>query len=162
MSNLTPQEYQATLKELVFRVKQAQYNALNSSEKVQMSWDFGKIISEKATSSNWGSKVIENLSNDLQIEFAGVTGFSFRDLAYMRKFYETYCDLESLHTLSAQISWSHNKVILDKCKDPLMAEFYIKKSINNGWSYFDLKDNISRKLYENYLLSQNNFDKILE
>jgi predicted nuclease of restriction endonuclease-like (RecB) superfamily len=157
-------QYQSTLQELVVRVKQAQYNALKSfsSEKVMMSWDFGKIISEKATNSNWGSKVIENLSKDLQIEFAGVTGFSFRDLKYMRQFYETYNGSSIGQTLVAQISWSNNKVILDKCKDPLEAEFYIKKSINNGWSKYDLIDNIKRGLYNNTLLSQNNFEQTLE
>jgi predicted nuclease of restriction endonuclease-like (RecB) superfamily len=160
----TTQEYQSTLVSLVARVKQAQYIALKafSSEKVMMAWDFGKIISGKATQSNWGSKVIENLSIDLQLEFPGVTGFSFRDLKYMRQFYETYRDGSIGQTLVAQISWSNNKVILDKCKDPLEAEFYIKKSISNGWSKYDLTDNIKRGLYNNTLLAQNNFDKTLE
>jgi predicted nuclease of restriction endonuclease-like (RecB) superfamily len=160
----TTQEYQLTLVSLVARVKHAQYNALKafSSEKVMMAWDFGKIISEKVAIADWGDSVIDKLSKDLQLEFPGVTGFSTRDLSYMKKLYETYSQNSNLPPLVAQISWSNNRIILDKCKDPLEAEFYIKKSISNGWSRYDLTENIKRGFYNNTLLAQNNFDKTLE
>lgn len=50
---------------------------------------------------------------------------------------------------------------MDKCKDPLEAEFYIKKCISIGWSKFDLIDNIKRGNFQNSLLAQNNFDRTL-
>lgn len=156
-------EYKSTLKSLILRVKQAQYNALKafSTEKVLMAWDFGKLISEQIKTHNWGDSVVANLAKDLQIEFAGITGFSKRNLQYMRLFYETYSQNEKLPPLVAQISWSNNRIILDKCKDILEAEFYIKKCIQNGWSKYDLQRNIAEKLFENNLLAQNNFEKTL-
>lgn len=162
--SLILQEYKSTLELLIIRVKQAQYNALKafSQEKVQMAWDLGKIISDKVFKEKWGDSVIKNLSKDLQIEFAGISGFGVRDLAYMRKLYETYSEKTNLHPLVAKISWSNNKIILDKCKDLQMSEFYIKKSITNSWSKYDLTDNIKRGLYQNSLLAQNNFDRTLE
>jgi predicted nuclease of restriction endonuclease-like (RecB) superfamily len=102
------------------------------------------------------------LAKDLQLAFPGITEFSFRELKYMRQFYE-FCSTNSIgHPVVAQLSWSNNKIILDKCKDANEAEFYINKSINNGWSKFDLKNNIESKLYEKSLLAQNNFAKTLE
>jgi predicted nuclease of restriction endonuclease-like (RecB) superfamily len=62
----------------------------------------------------------------------------------------------------AELSWSNNKIILDKCKTSQEAEFYITKSINNGWSKFDLKNNIETKLFQKSLLTQNNSTKTLE
>jgi predicted nuclease of restriction endonuclease-like (RecB) superfamily len=164
MSNLISQEYQSTLVSLVQRVKQAQYNALKafSKEKVLMAWDLGKTLCEQVKAQKWGDGVIANFSKDLQLEFPGVTGFSTRDLSYMKKLYETYSQNPNLPPLVAQISWSANRIILDKCKDPLEAEFYIKKSISNGWSKYDLTDNIKRGLYQNSLLAQNNFDRTLD
>ncbi len=164
MTSIIHHEYKSTLEALIVRVKEAQYNALKSfsAEKLRMAWDFGKIISQKIKGKKWGASVIANISKDLQIEFVGVSGFGVRDLAYMRKMYETYSDKKSLHPLVAQISWSNNKVILDKCKNPLKAEFYIKKSINNGWSKLDLQRNIESRLFENNLLAQNNFERTLE
>jgi len=162
-THLTPPEYSTTLQALVLRVKQAQYNALKafSTEKVLMAWDFGKLISEQIKTHNWGDGIVANLAKDLQIEFAGVSGFSERNLRRMKLFYETYSQNEKLAPLVSEISWSNNLIILEKCKNPLEAEFYIKKCINNGWSKYDLQRNIGEKLFENNLLAQNNFDKTL-
>jgi predicted nuclease of restriction endonuclease-like (RecB) superfamily len=106
--------------------------------------------------------VIDKLSKDLQIEFAGVSGFSGRNLRRMKLFYEIYKDNPKVAPLVAKISWSNNVVIFEAIKDPLEAEFYIKKSISNGWSKYDLIDNIKRGLYNNTLLAQNNFEQTLE
>jgi predicted nuclease of restriction endonuclease-like (RecB) superfamily len=164
MHDLINLEYKSTLETLILRVKQAQYNALKafSTEKVQMAWDLGKIISEKVKSEKWGDGVINNLSKDLQIEFAGVTGFSTRNLRRMKLFYETYKDSLKVAPMVAKISWSNNVVIVESCKDKLEAEFYIQKSISNGWSKYDLADHIKRGLYQNSLLAQNNFERTME
>lgn len=162
--SLISHEYNQVLLQMVKRVKQAQYNALKafSQEKVQMSWDLGKIISEKAKEANWGDAIISNLSKDLQIEFAGVSGFSSRNLRRMKLFYEIYKDNPNVAPLVAKISWSNNVVIIESCRDPLEIEFYVKKSIMNGWSKYDLIENIKKDLYRNTLLSQNNFIHTLE
>ena len=53
---------------------------------------------------------------DLSLEFTGQSGFSARNLWNMKRFFETYRKYEKLQTLSAEISWSHNVLILDKTK----------------------------------------------
>ena len=47
----------------------------------------------------------------------------------MRKFYKEYHGDEKLQPLVGEIGWSHNLIILDKCKDKLEREFYIKMAI---------------------------------
>lgn len=37
--------------------------------------------------------------------------------------------------MTAEISWTHNIVILEKCKDLQEREFYIRMSKRNGWTY---------------------------
>ena len=49
-----------------------------------MYWNIGKII---LANSEWGNKFIDNLSIDLKLEFPNSTGFSVRNLKYMRNFY---------------------------------------------------------------------------
>lgn len=78
----------------------------------------------------------------------------------MRDFYTSFKDSEKLQTLSAQISWSHNVVILSKCKGPLEKEFYMKMSKRNGWTYRVLIHQIELGTYENTVFSQSNFKKI--
>lgn len=45
----------------------------------------------------------------------------------MSKLAATYADEEFVQTVSAQIHWSHNIVILDKVKDADVHEWYIRK-----------------------------------
>lgn len=89
-------------------------------------WDMGKRIVEKQNVEKWGDSVIEKLAHDLQISFPGMKGFSSRNLWRMRDLYLSYRDNEKLPTLLAEISWSHNLAILEKCKDLLEREFYIR------------------------------------
>jgi predicted nuclease of restriction endonuclease-like (RecB) superfamily len=163
-SVLITDEFSDIIELMIDRIKQAQYNALKSfsTEKVNLAWDLGSIISNKVKENNWGTKVVSNLADELQLNFPGITGFNARDLAYMKQFYETYASDSIMPPLVAQISWSNNRVILDKIKDTKEAEFYIKKCINNGWSKYDLIDKINSKTYQNSLLSQNNFNKTLD
>ncbi len=62
----------------------------------------------------------------------------------------------------AEISWTHNLILLEKCKDLLEREFYLHVIKKYGWSKSILIHQIESKAYERYLLNQTNFDKALE
>jgi predicted nuclease of restriction endonuclease-like (RecB) superfamily len=59
----------------------------------------------------------------------------------------------------AEISWSKNVVIMEKCKEPLQREFYIKMTKNYGWTKDVLINNIENKAFEKHLTNQTNFDE---
>lgn len=109
----------------------------------------------------WGKSVVERLSKELQNEIEGLSGFSPRNLWNMRNFYLAYKYNKKLQTLSAEISWSHNVLIFQKCKDDLQKEFYIKSTLKHAWSYRVLDNHIDNQTYEKSLLSQNNFKSAL-
>ncbi len=124
-------------------------------------WEIGRSIVEKQQKHNWGKSVVENLSNDLQKEFPGVNGLSSDNLWRMRKFYLNYEAETKLAPLVQQIGWSHNVVLMEKSKDVLEREFYIKMVIKYGWTKSVLIHHLESKSYEKYLLGQANFDKAL-
>ena len=64
----------------------------------------------------------------------------------------------NLPPLVADISWSKNIVIIQKCKDPIEREFYIKMTRRYGWTKDLLINNIENKAFEKYLINQTNFD----
>ena len=66
-----------------------------------------------------------------------------------------------LHPLLASISWSKNVVIIEKCKDSLQREFYIRMTKVYGWTKNVLINNIENRAYEKYLTNQTNFDNTL-
>jgi len=157
------QQYAEFLKELKDRIREAQISALKTVNKqlVSLYWDIGKSIIEKQKTEKWGDAVIENIAGGLQHAFPGMKGFSKRNLWNMRDFYLSYGKNEKLQTLSAQISWSHNVAILEKSKDILEREFYIRMSRKYNWSYRVLLNNIENQTYEKTLLGQTNFDVTL-
>ena len=55
-------------------------------------FDIGQSILERQHDEGWGAKVIDRLSHDLKTAFPDMSGFSPRNLKYMRKFAESWSD----------------------------------------------------------------------
>ena len=156
-------EYSRLLAEIKERVRSAQYEALKAVNKelVGLYWDIGRMIVERQADAQHGSAIAEQLSKDLRAELPGIGGFSRRNIFYMREFYLLYHDDERVQPLVAQIGWTHNLVILQRCKDPLEREFYIRMTRKFGWSKNVLIHQIDNQSYEKSLLGQTNFDRAL-
>lgn len=153
-------EYKNWLVSLKSKIRQSQLKAslMVNVSLISFYWDLGKMISEKEKV--WGSKLIFNLSKDLQSEFPDVKGFSERNLKYCRKFYEFYNGKIGQQVV-AQIPWGHNILIFTKSKDILEAQFYIQKTISNQWSRNTLSLQIETDLYRREGRAVNNFSKTL-
>jgi hypothetical protein len=77
------------------------------------------MIVTRQANAGWGKAVVKQLAADIRTEFPGVGGFSASNLWRIRTFFETYSGLEKLALLVREIGWSHNLVILERCKDGL-------------------------------------------
>ena len=156
--------YRALLGDIKERIRSAQYEALRAvnRELIALYWDIGKIIvSRQEGGETWGKGVVEQLARDLQSEFPGVAGFSSRNIWRMRDFYLAYHANEKLSPMVAEIGWTHNLVILSKCKDDLEREFYIRMTRKYGWTKNVLTHQIENQTYEKTLLNQTNFTETL-
>lgn len=87
---------------------------------------------------------------------ANATGFSPRNLARMRKYYETYRDLSNLPMPLAKLPWSFNCLSIDKIEDICKRIWHAKECLDNGWSYIVLDHQIDFQLYERQGESQMN------
>ena len=156
-------DYSRLLSEIKERIRSAQYEALKAVNKelVGLYWDIGRMIVERQAGETWGKAVVQQLAGDLQREFPGVGGFSASNLWRMKAFFEAYTKLEKLAPLVREIGWSHNLVILQRCKDPLEREFYIRMTRKFGWSKNVLIHQIDNQSYKKSLLGQTNFDQAL-
>lgn len=145
------------------RIKNAQYEALKSVNKqaIQLNWDIGKMIVEKQEQLAWGKSVVEQLSKDLQEEFPGQRGWSAQNLWNMRQFYIEYKDKAILQSLIGEIGWTHNILIMNRCKDDLEREYYIRMVKKYGWTVAILQNQIEGNSYALYLTNQTNFEQTL-
>lgn len=158
MDKLT-NEYGELLLEIKQRIRSAQYAALKAvnQELIALYWDIGKLIVSRQQGDTWGKSIVKNLARDLQVEFAGMGGFSAANLWRIKLFYETYVHNEKLAPMVREIGWSHNVVIMEKCKDDLEREFYIRMTRKFGWTKNVLIHQIENQSYEKTLLNQTNF-----
>ncbi len=159
-SGVLPEDYGFALETIVSKIRDAQVRAMKAVnfELVLVYRDIGQIIYEKQNQSKWGASIVERLGVDLRTQFPGIRGFSSRNLWRMKDFYVSYCGNEKLTALLAEISWTHHISILEKCKNPLEREFYVRMSKRNGWSYRTLLDYIDNKTFESMMISQENFE----
>jgi predicted nuclease of restriction endonuclease-like (RecB) superfamily len=141
--------YEEFLRDLKARIRSAQIKAALSVNRdlILLYWEIGRDILRQQGTQGWGAKVIERLAQDLCREFPDVKGFSLRNLKYMRAFAEAYPERQFVQQLAAQIPWFHNCLLLDRVKDPVRREWYIRQTIENGWSRAVLVHQIETNLY---------------
>ena len=163
INSILPQDYNQSLDIFVNLFNSSRNKAfrLVNNQLVELYWKYGEIIHQNQASSNWGDGVIKKLSIDLSCEFAGVSGFSERNLLRMRNFYQIYSQNQISPTVLAELSWSHHTLILEKCKSSQKQLFYIQKSIENAWSVRKLATKIKDNEFENFGNNQTNFDTTL-
>lgn len=114
----------------------------------------GETIINLQEKSKWGDGVVEKISQDLKAKYPDMSGFSIQNLWNMQKFYLTYRNKPILQTLSGELSWSNNILILDKTKIIEEKEFYLKMAIKERWSFRELRRQIDSAYFERFVLSQ--------
>lgn len=187
----TDKTYVELLNALKSKIQLAQQRAAISvnTEMLQLYWTIGNDISNKIVESGWGAKIIDTLSRDLKTEFPDNKGFSVRNLKYMRSFAEAYPDFvqagpakldnsivqplaaqiqttdnqhKSIMQVSlAQLTWYHHITLLDKVKNKETRYFYIRKTLENGWTRDVMVLQIDNKLHERQRQAITNFDETL-
>lgn len=156
-------DYASLLMQIKERVRSAQYEALRAvnRELITLYWDIGHLISRQQQAKAHGRRIVENLAKDLQMEFPGVGGFSAANLWRIRNFYLTYAKNTKLAPMVREISWTKNILIVERCKDELEREFYIRMTQKFGWSKNVLALQIENQSYEKAVTNQTNFDATL-
>jgi predicted nuclease of restriction endonuclease-like (RecB) superfamily len=133
--NRMPAWYQDLLdsvSERVHRGRLAATTAVNR-ELIATNWAIGRLILDRQGSEGWGSKVIDRLSADLQAAFPGASGFSPRNLKYMRAFAEAWPDYAIVQRI-AQLPWTHQITLMQKLGDTESRVWYAAAAVEHGWS----------------------------
>jgi predicted nuclease of restriction endonuclease-like (RecB) superfamily len=146
----------AAIKERIARERVKAVLAANATM-VLMYWDIGGQILEKQQVEGWGAKIIDRLSHDLKAAFPDMTGFSPRNLKYMRKFAESWPDRSIVQEVLAQITWYHNLALLEKASTPEIRLWYARKTVEYGWSRNILAIQIDSRRHEREGKAINNF-----
>lgn len=159
----TSKEYSELITEIKALVQSSRTKVALSvnSELINMYFEIGSSILSRQEKEGWGSYIVDSVASDLKKEFPDMKGFSRRNLQDMRALAREYKNLPNVRQLVAQIPWGHNIAIMQKVKPAEKREFYIKKTIENGWSRNVLIHQIESDLYERQGRGVNNIDAVL-
>lgn len=162
-TDLIPTEYAAWLAELKTLIRTARVKAslAVNRELIQLYWRIGNEITLRQDRQGWGAKVIDQLAKDLRHEFPDMTGLSLTNLKYMRRFAETWSKEAIGQQLVDQLPWGHNIQIMVRLPDPHTRAWYIKQTIENGWSRSVLEYQIETQLHTRIGMAQHNFERTL-
>ena len=124
-----PDGYFSFIKKIKKTITQQRIKTVLSANKamILLYWEIGKAILDRQYNEGWGAKVIDRMSHDLKDEFPDMSGFSPRNLKYMKKFAKEWQDKEIMQRTVAQIPWRSNITLLDKLKDPKVRLWYAEK-----------------------------------
>jgi len=126
------------LKSLLTKAKYQAYKAVDNL-RVQTYWQIGERIFREELQhhdrADYGKYLIENLAKDL--------GFSRRLIYEIVLFYKEY---PIVHTLYAQLSWNHYRVLTRINKKE--RDFYEQQIIRECWSVRQLRKELKNNLYQ--------------
>lgn len=158
-----PATYPAFLTDLKQRISTARLRASLSvnRELVLLYWNIGREILSRQQNEGWGAKITDRLSADLRRAFPEMTGFSSRNLRYMRTFAAAWPDAPIGQQVAAQLPWGHIMVLLDAVNSNEKRDWYAHQTIENGWSRNVLVHQIESRLFERQGGAFTNFQRTL-
>lgn len=112
-------------------------------------WEIGRQIAEaQGDRAEYGKHLMKYLSERLTAEFG--KGFTERNLRAMRQLYLAY---PIRHTLCAELSWSHYRLII-RIEDPVRRDFYVRSAVEERWTVRQLDRQIHSFYYERLLATR--------
>jgi hypothetical protein len=117
-------------------------------------WNIGKSINDeilKNDRADYGKKLILNLSTDLSNRYG--SGFNKRNLHSFIKLNTVIQDITIVHTVCAQLSWSHIRTLI-YIENQIKREFYIQMTAHERWSVRTLQERIDSMLFERTAISK--------
>ncbi|OUL62095.1 YhcG family protein [Flavobacterium sp. AJR] len=117
-------------------------------------WNIGKSINDEILNNDradYGKKLILNLSTDLSNRYG--SGFNKRNLHSFIKLNTVLQDITIVHTVCAQLSWSHIRTLI-YIENTIKREFYIQMAIHERWSVRTLQERIDSMLFERTAISK--------
>lgn len=161
-----------------------------NGEMLRYYWLLGRDIVTLKAESRWGDKFMKNFSRDMKELLPEAKCFSETNLLYMKNFYRMFPDqfetssqtvdeitqqpVEQLEKDITQqlveqigvdifaVPWGHYCRIIDKFLDnPKKALFFVRKTVENGWSRDMLLNFMNSDLYEREGKALSNFHQML-
>lgn len=143
----------AELRRLIDGARQRAAVAVNA-ELTLLYWQVGERIHRDILGgqrAGYGEEIVAALGRQLGAEYG--RGWSARTLRLCIRFAQAYPDAKIVHTLCAELSWSHLRLIA-AIDDPLKRDFYAELCRLEAWSVRQLQERMQSMLFERSAISR--------
>jgi predicted nuclease of restriction endonuclease-like (RecB) superfamily len=137
---------------LIAAARRRAFQAVNT-ELIDLYWRVGGYISRKLETAAWGEGVVDELARYIKRHHPEFGGFTRASLFRMRQFYDTYRRETKVAPLVRQLPWTHNLMILGRCKRPEEREFYLRLAVREHWGKRELERQLNGALFERTILT---------
>lgn len=177
LSSSMPASYSSLIGDLKARIQQSrlQVAALVNNELLLLYYSMGHDLDLRLREEEWGSGIIDRVSEDLRASFPEMSGLSPRNLRRMRAFYREYRTHKkpirppAVAKLSkpkwppvvAKLPWTHNVILMEKLKDIKMRIWYASAALEYGWSRDVLTLQIDSQAHKRQGKAVTNFHRTL-
>lgn len=141
------------IKQLIDQSRRQVARTVNSAISL-LYWKVGARLKEEVLHhqrAEYGKEIISSLSQQLEQEYG--KGWSKRQIHYCLRFAEAFPEEEIVHTLCAQLSWSHIRLIIPMDSE-VQRMFYIEICKLERWSVRRLQEKIDSMLFERTAISK--------
>ena len=159
---IVPAGYTELLAEIKAEVLAGRVRAARAvhTEVIELYWRIGRLLLDRQSQEEWGSRTVQRLSEDLRAEFPGMRGLAPRNLAYMRSFAQAWPDPVLQHD-AAKLPWGHIMVLIDRIDDQTSRDWYARQDAQHGWSRAVLEHHIKSGRHLRVGAAPNNFPDML-
>lgn len=156
--SLSEPDYAALLADVVVVIEDRRADAIRRTNAlaVDLYAAVGRCILRRQQDQRYGSTVVDRLAADLSARFGG-SGWSPRNLWYMRSFALAWPEDEILQARLQNLSWTHHQILLDKVKEVSVRRWYVDQALANRWSSRVLALHIAGGLHERIGRAPTNF-----
>ncbi|GAB4670604.1 PDDEXK nuclease domain-containing protein [Mycobacterium avium] len=158
-----PDWYPELLDAVVECVQTGRQRAVSAANQQLIStyWAVGAAILGRQHAEGWGARVIDRLAADLREHFPGTSGFSPRNLKYMRAFAAAWPEKEIVQRSIAQLPWRHHIALLEKLNSLELRLWYAQAAVEQGWSRDVLVHHIEGRFHERAGRAITNFTRTI-
>jgi len=145
--------YYEKINQMIVNSKRSIIRNINH-EMVELYYNIGQVINELIDDYHLEAsqnEIIKTFSDKLTKEFG--QSFSVPSLKKMKKFYQVF---QSGSTLWNQLSWSHNRLIMN-IDDEKRRNFYLEECIKSNWSVRQLERQINSFYYERLISTSESY-----
>jgi predicted nuclease of restriction endonuclease-like (RecB) superfamily len=120
---------------------------------IDLYWSIGQHISQRIANDGWGQRTVNALAEYIRSRQSSSRGFSAQNLWRMRQFFEAYRSQPKLSALLRDLPWTHNLLIVGRCKHQEEREFYLRMAQSQMWTSRELERQLNSALFERVVLS---------